>query len=162
MPVLTGRLSRKISLNNLGCIVNVKAISARWRLAGIVAANLQAELRHHPQSLSSFPLIALPNSSQVTHRCSGPKEKMFLFFPFAAVDAVRKLITRLVLTFFVLAVGPQSLRGLPNGFPSQQQIPQNRSVSSRLPPSGKMGMEAPSATGVTGLGKTHADVDLRV
>ncbi|KAH8789506.1 hypothetical protein F5882DRAFT_325077 [Hyaloscypha sp. PMI_1271] len=36
------------------------------------------------------------------------------------------------------AVGPQSLRGLPNGFPSQQQIPQNRSVSSRLPPSGKM------------------------
>ncbi|KAF8863231.1 NOT2 family protein-like protein [Acephala macrosclerotiorum] len=35
-------------------------------------------------------------------------------------------------------VGPQSLRGLPNGFPGQQQIPQNRSVSSRLPPSGKM------------------------
>ncbi|KAE9363483.1 hypothetical protein N431DRAFT_431701 [Stipitochalara longipes BDJ] len=36
------------------------------------------------------------------------------------------------------AVGPQSLRGLPNGFPNQQQMPQNRSVSSRLPPSGKM------------------------
>ncbi|KAH6716918.1 hypothetical protein BKA61DRAFT_600735 [Leptodontidium sp. MPI-SDFR-AT-0119] len=36
------------------------------------------------------------------------------------------------------AVGPQSLRGMPNGFQAQQQIPQNRSVSSRLPPSGKM------------------------
>ncbi|KAH8659150.1 NOT2 family protein-like protein [Tricladium varicosporioides] len=35
------------------------------------------------------------------------------------------------------AVGPQSIRGLPNGFPSQQ-LPQNRAVSNRLPPSGKM------------------------
>jgi hypothetical protein len=38
------------------------------------------------------------------------------------------------------AVGPQSLRGIPNGYSSQQQLPQNRSVSSRLPPTGKMGM----------------------
>ena len=37
-------------------------------------------------------------------------------------------------------VGPQSLRGLPNGFPSQQQLPQNRSVSNRLPQAGKLGM----------------------
>jgi hypothetical protein len=40
------------------------------------------------------------------------------------------------------AVGPQSLRGLPNGFPGPQQVPQNRSVSNRLPPSGKMGTGA--------------------
>ncbi|KAF4627592.1 hypothetical protein G7Y89_g10559 [Cudoniella acicularis] len=36
------------------------------------------------------------------------------------------------------AVGPQALRSLPNGFPSQQQLPQNRTVSSRLPPSSKI------------------------
>lgn len=30
------------------------------------------------------------------------------------------------------------MRGIPNGFPNQQQM-QNRSVSSRIPPSGKMG-----------------------
>jgi hypothetical protein len=35
-------------------------------------------------------------------------------------------------------IGPQSLRGLPNGFSSQQQLPQPRSASSRLP-NGKMG-----------------------
>ncbi|TAQ84081.1 hypothetical protein B7494_g7591 [Chlorociboria aeruginascens] len=35
-------------------------------------------------------------------------------------------------------VGPQPLRGLPNGFSNQQQLPPNRSLSSRLPPSGKM------------------------
>lgn len=38
-------------------------------------------------------------------------------------------------------VGPQSLRGLPNGFPSQQQLPQNRSVSNRLPQAGKLGRD---------------------
>ncbi|KAI9054611.1 hypothetical protein LZ554_001764 [Drepanopeziza brunnea f. sp. 'monogermtubi'] len=37
------------------------------------------------------------------------------------------------------AVGPQALRGLPpNGFASQQHIPQNRNLSSRVPPGGKM------------------------
>jgi len=41
----------------------------------------------------------------------------------------------------ILGVGPQSLRGLPNGFPSQQQLPQNRSVSNRLPQAGKLGTE---------------------
>lgn len=35
-------------------------------------------------------------------------------------------------------VGPQSLRGIPSGFANQQQLQQNRSVSSRLPQSGKM------------------------
>ncbi|KAM3076949.1 transcriptional regulator [Clarireedia jacksonii] len=34
-------------------------------------------------------------------------------------------------------VGPQAMRGMPNGFPNQQQI-QNRNVSNRIPPSGKM------------------------
>ncbi|KAB8301445.1 hypothetical protein EYC80_003311 [Monilinia laxa] len=34
-------------------------------------------------------------------------------------------------------IGPQAMRGIPNGFPNQQQM-QNRSVSSRIPPSGKM------------------------
>ncbi|KAH8804999.1 NOT2 family protein-like protein [Xylogone sp. PMI_703] len=35
-------------------------------------------------------------------------------------------------------VGPQQLRGMPTGFGAQQQIPQTRNMSSRLPPSGKM------------------------
>jgi CCR4-NOT transcription complex subunit 2 len=45
-----------------------------------------------------------------------------------------------------IAVGPQSLRGLPNGFSNQQQqLPQNRNVSGRLPQGAKMGMDPPSA-----------------
>ncbi|RFU28277.1 hypothetical protein B7463_g8050, partial [Scytalidium lignicola] len=35
-------------------------------------------------------------------------------------------------------VGPQQLRGMPAGFGGQQQIPQTRNMTSRLPPSGKM------------------------
>lgn len=58
----------------------------------------------------------------------------------SSFDAFNAL-ERSVLIYSLQAVGPQSLRGLPNGFPSQQQIPQNRSVSSRLPPTGKMGMD---------------------
>ncbi|KAI6244825.1 General negative regulator of transcription subunit 2 [Erysiphe necator] len=36
------------------------------------------------------------------------------------------------------ATGPQTMRPLPNGFPSQPQIIPNRSVSSRIPPGSKM------------------------
>ncbi|KAL2061738.1 hypothetical protein VTL71DRAFT_7116 [Oculimacula yallundae] len=60
------------------------------------------------------------------------------------------------------AVGPQSLRGMPNGFQAQQQIVQNRSVSSRLPPSGKMagngttwGFGGGLPMGSAGLGNTR-------
>ncbi|CAL3969807.1 unnamed protein product, partial [Diplocarpon coronariae] len=36
------------------------------------------------------------------------------------------------------AIGPQTIRGMPNGFGAQQQISQNRNVANRLPPGGKM------------------------
>ncbi|KAG9248476.1 NOT2 family protein-like protein [Calycina marina] len=42
--------------------------------------------------------------------------------------------------------GAQSLRGLPNGFPTQQQLPQNRSVVNRLP-AGKLGNNSTWAFG---------------
>ncbi|CZT43855.1 related to cell division control protein CDC36 [Rhynchosporium secalis] len=51
----------------------------------------------------------------------------------------------------VKAVGPQSLRGMPNGFQAQQQIVSNRSVSSRLPPSGKMAGNGGTTWGFGGL-----------
>jgi hypothetical protein len=46
-----------------------------------------------------------------------------------------------VLTAYWIGVGPQSLRGLPNGFTSQQQLPQPKSASSRIP-NGKMGTKS--------------------
>ncbi|TVY90138.1 General negative regulator of transcription subunit, partial [Lachnellula willkommii] len=71
------------------------------------------------------------------------------------------LLEDLILTGYCnnTAVGPQSLRGIPNGYSSQQQIPQNRSVSGRLPPTGKMASNGASwafgggvPMGSTGLG----------
>jgi len=48
-------------------------------------------------------------------------------------------LQKAMLTVVSLGVGHQSLRGLPTGFQSLQQAPQNRSVSNRLPQSDKMG-----------------------
>jgi CCR4-NOT transcription complex subunit 2 len=43
-------------------------------------------------------------------------------------------------------VAPPTLRGLPNGFSNQQQLPQARTASSRLP-NGKMGTKTPHTIG---------------
>jgi hypothetical protein len=58
-------------------------------------------------------------------------------------DSASASLGSFMLTDLTPAVGPQSLRAIPNGFPAQQQLPQNRSVSSRLPPSGKMRTKPP-------------------
>lgn len=57
------------------------------------------------------------------------------------------------------AIGPQSLRPLPNGFPSQTQISQNRSATSRLPPGSKM-TAANGATWAFGGGIPMGNVGL--
>ncbi|KAG9231735.1 hypothetical protein BJ875DRAFT_545138 [Amylocarpus encephaloides] len=64
--------------------------------------------------------------------------ELLLQFFHPAVDIIYLGETVLTIQSTYIAIGPQSLRGLPNGFSSQQQLPQNRVVSNRLPPGGKM------------------------
>ena len=82
----------------------------------------------HPRTLSSALPGPIALGSSILSALCGSK--------------VLFILEDLILTGYCnrTAVGPQSLRGIPNGYSSQQQIPQNRSVSGRLPPTGKMGM----------------------
>lgn len=52
-------------------------------------------------------------------------------------DLLPQAYSRNCADLYFSGVGPQAMRGIPNGFPNQQQM-QNRNVSSRIPPGGKM------------------------
>lgn len=73
--------------------------------------------------------------------CDAKRRQQLLLLVFN-LEIAKCSMDHKVLTTYA-AIGPQSLRGLPSGFSiqqQQQQGPQNRSTSNRIPLSSKMGM----------------------